>query len=205
MVGLTRRPHRYRASAIVQPHRRKRHVRPNHWTRLRVPKPEWLEEKRYDRLNTLFWKKGELLRNGVVVWGHIIHANALLFEQGPDNCPAEFVYSLDHAGVDPNRLKEVAPLIARLKDTHPDNSQETEIADYLTHGKVRVFGLGVPPTIAADANYPISTSFITRKHLPKRVLSSGLLPIIVSQVSPQVTLPLPCHYWPDGFTSFYIR
>ena len=62
------------------------------WDRLtywRVPKPLWLRLSPSDNLTTLFRRMKRLFREGVVVWGHLIQANALLYEDGSDNCPGE--------------------------------------------------------------------------------------------------------------------
>ena len=49
-------------------------------TYLRVPRPQWLRAYPTDRLRILFQHMGSLWRDGTVVWGHIVQANTLLFE-----------------------------------------------------------------------------------------------------------------------------
>lgn len=173
------------------------------WFDLRIPKPEWLEEKRHDRLNTLFWRKKALLRDGIVVWGHIIQANNLLFQADrKENCPGEFVYTLRDLK-DPMILQEIAGSLADLKGTNPSVAEAKRIADYLTNERIRVLGLPVPDSISHAEDCLISTSFFVRKHIPKRGLRRGLMPIIASLHEPHVVLPLPMLFWPKEFLEFY--
>src|SRR5262249_4791667 len=76
---------------------------------LRVEKPLWLLFRRSDNLQVLFQNATTLFIEGTVVWGHVIQANELLFQDGPDDCPGEVVYSLqDQRLVSPQNLEEIA-------------------------------------------------------------------------------------------------
>lgn len=171
------------------------------WDRLtyfRIPRPAWLRENPSDGLTALFENLPSLFTEGTVVWGHIIQANSLLFEPGVDDCPGEFVYSLEDADrVDPEHLREVAHHLYSLKGTEPEDAELTPIAEYLTDESIRVFGLPVPRAISPNLRCRISTTFFVRKHLPLRRLCNPLLPIVVYPREPYVAMPLPARYWPQ--------
>jgi len=179
------------------------------WDRLtyqRVPKPKWLLAYPSDRLTIIFDHVNEVFRNGRVVWGHILQANALLFQDGDDDCPGELVYSLD----DPRKvsyvhLAQVAYTLHTLKGTIPDDPDLARIAAYLTDERVRVYGLPVPRTISPTTRCQISTTFFVRKHLPERKLCSPLLPIVVNPQKPFVAMPLPEKFWPDELIEWWLQ
>jgi hypothetical protein len=57
------------------------------WDRLwyyRVSKPSWLRSNSEDKLAIHFENLNSLVCNGIVVWGHVVQANSLMFEEGPD-------------------------------------------------------------------------------------------------------------------------
>src|SRR6185503_6162156 len=60
---------------------------------LRLKRPRW--NRSDGRFEAIFRHQDMLLEHGHVVWGHVIQANALLFEPGPDDSPAAIIYSLD--------------------------------------------------------------------------------------------------------------
>lgn len=164
----------------------------------RVPKPLWARMDRADKINTIFRSSDSLFRSGVVVWGHIIQANQLMFEDGSRNCPGELVYSLaDVQRVDPHTLASVASDLYSLKGTHPTSPDLAHIAEYLTDEMIRVHGLEVPASISPHVPCRISTTFFVRKHLPFRCLMTPLMPIVVSRSEPHVAMPLPERFWSD--------
>lgn len=169
-------------------------------TYLRVPKPAWLRSNPTDKLSIHFNNLSGVFSNGMITWGYIIQANAMLFESGRIDCPGEIVYSIDDAErVDTEHLQDVAVELYRLKGTEPSDPDLLSIAHYLTDERIRVFGLQVPTCISPSISYRISTTFFLRKHLPNRRLCSALLPIIVNPEEPHIVTPLPKRYWPREF------
>lgn len=168
------------------------------WERLfylRVKRPRWCSDD--DELSTFFRHKDRLLENGVVVWGHIVQANRLLFSPGRDNCPGEVVYVPNtKTVVDPEELSAVASKLFDLKGTEPDDPGLASFARYLTDEMIRVYGLRVPSSVSPRLTCAVSTVFFARHHLPERRLCSPLLPIIVNLEKPRVVMPLPARYWP---------
>jgi hypothetical protein len=170
------------------------------WDRLsyfHVPKPIWLRLNPADKLTTHFKNLNTLYSEGIVVWGHIIQANVLMYEEGRHNCPGELVYSInDPNRVDPEYLRGVAQELFRLKGTEPSNPELQTIANYLTDEMIRVFGLPVPSSISQSNRCAISTTYFFRKHLPKRRLCKRLLPVVVNRQKPHTATVLPERYWP---------
>ena len=170
------------------------------WTYLRVPTPRWLFWNAEDRLTILFKHMRKLFRKGLIVWGHVIQANVLMFENGEDNLPGEVVYSLDHSKeIEPRHLRAISRKLGSLKGTKPNNHLLMPIAEYLTDELIRVFGLAVPPSISPDIQCKISTTLFVRKHLPNRRLCSLLVPLVVNPSEPNVVMTLPERFWPSEF------
>lgn len=166
---------------------------------LRIPRPPFLQHFPSDKIGLVFQHSRRVFTRGTVVWGRIIQANSLMFEDGVDDCPGELVYSLEDADVaDTSHLQYVAEKLYALKGTTPKDVESARVADYLTKETVRVFGLPVPKSISPRVRCRISTTFFVRKHLPNRRLSGLILPVVVNPQPPHVALPLPAKYWcPD--------
>jgi len=173
-------------------------------TYLRVPKPFWLYLDKSDKLMTLFEHVDDLLREGVIVMGHIIQVNQWMFSRGMLNCPGEVIYSLtDRYRVDPMYLGEVAHALHELKGTEPADRELAPIAEYLTDELIRVFGLVVPAKVSPDFRCQISTTLFVRKHLQKKRVCAPLLPMLVSPREPNVAMPLPAKYWPRNLVAWW--
>ncbi|MCA8987469.1 MAG: hypothetical protein KDA78_07505 [Planctomycetaceae bacterium] len=173
-------------------------------TYFRVPKPVWLRMSPQDEMWVHFKNMQSIYENGMVVWGHVIQANGLLFEEGRDDCPGELVYSIDRKRrIDPELLAEVAHKLYRLKGTQPHDANLIPIADYLTDQLTRVYGMKVPRSICPTIPCRISTTFFVRKHLPEQRLCKTLMPILVNIEKPHVVAPLPARYWPQSFIDWW--
>lgn len=173
-------------------------------TYLRMPTPSWTWFDTSDNLTTLFQRRYDLLASGVVTWGAIIQANALMWSPGSDNCPGEIVYSSNcDPRVDPEFLGQVAGRLGELKGTAPSHPDLAGIANYLTDEWTRVFGLPVPLEVSDGVPCSISTTFFYRHHLPDRLLTCPLLPMVASLDNPRVVLPLPGRFWPPWFAHWW--
>lgn len=171
---------------------------------LNIPKPKWCD--RNDDLFASFQNKWKLLSNGVVVWAHIVQANALLFEPGTTNCPASVIFSPDQRRhVEPAELGRVAHSLFELKGTSPSEPALKEFADNITNEMTRTFGLKVPESFSPRLQLYESTTFVTRKHLPNRILSVPFFPLVVASEPPYYNFPLPSRYWPQQFVDFWIE
>ncbi|MBL8889841.1 MAG: hypothetical protein JNL67_07660 [Planctomycetaceae bacterium] len=163
---------------------------------LHIPTPSWCDSN--DDLFAVFQNQQQLLENGVVVWAHIIQANCLLFEPGKANCPASVVFSPDTTlNLKPSGLGKVAQALFRLKGTAPSQADLKEFADNLTDETTRTFGLKVPSSISPRVDLYEASTFVTRKHLPTRILSLPFFPLLVAPKPPYYNIPLPSKYWPS--------
>lgn len=178
------------------------------WDRLayfRVAQPAWVHGNPPDDLCLLFDNLELLFSRGIVVWGHVVQANQLLFGSGHHNCPGEVVYSLDDARIEPEDLEQIASRLFALKGTEPQDRESRRIADYLTDECQRVFGLSVPGMLSYPFRCEISTTFFARHHLPGRRLCHPLLPLVVSPHQPRLAMPLPAKYWPSELVAWWVE
>ncbi len=175
-------------------------------TYLRVPsKPAWLKASPDDKIMTYFDYFADVMRDGKVVWGHVIQANYQMFEPGPNNCPGEMVYALDTDGSFlPATLRNVAIRLGELKGTDPEDSELAPIADYLTDEMIRVFGLKVPSQLSPRVRCRISTVYFIRKHLLEEMILQSLIPLVVLPQKPFVATVLPEQFWPDELVDWWV-
>jgi hypothetical protein len=175
-------------------------------TYLKISKPGWVKEDYFgeDKLLLFFSGQKQLLTQGMIVWGHLIQANQVLYDRGFRNAPGEVVYCRQrNVYPDIDELAEVSDRIAALKNTLPKDPELKVIADYLTDEMVRVFGLSVPHSLSPNLNCAISTVMFSRKHLPNRRLSQSFFPLIISLEEPHVAMLLPSRYWPDELVQIW--
>jgi hypothetical protein len=168
------------------------------WTSLRIAKPLSILLDGTDKLQNFFWYYQDVLRDGVVTWGHVIQANAGLYRPGRGDCPGEVVYcsNLDDEP-DADRLEAVAERLYALKTSEFDDPELDKIAGYLADERVRVFGLEVPASLSGPMPCAISTVYFARRQLPGGRLTGTLLPVVVSPRAPRVVVVLPARFWPD--------
>ena len=162
---------------------------------LNIPTPSWCDEN--DDLFATFQNQQHLMANGIVVWAHIVQANSLLFESGKNNCPASVVFSPDTTlQVEPTDLGRVAKALFKLKGTSPTQADLKEFADNITDETTRTFGLKVPKSVSPRFQLFEASTFVTRKHLPTRILTLPFFPLLVAPQPPYYNVPLPSRYWP---------
>ncbi|MEZ6049335.1 MAG: hypothetical protein R3C11_27905 [Planctomycetaceae bacterium] len=158
-----------------------------------------------DKINIIFDEHKRLFKEGVIVWGHIIQANAHLFDSNDDHdCPAETVYSLSsNESANPEDLERIAHKLFSLKGRRPVRDDLRMIANYLTNESIRVFGFPVPADLAKRRNCRISTIMVFRKHLPVPFLNNTFFPLLVSPSNPYVAMILPSRYWTSPILSLW--
>jgi len=153
--------------------------------------PSWVWS---DPLLRLYTKQFRLLREGTLVWAHVVQANSLLFSPGPWDSPGEVIFCPNPGeGVTPEQLAPIAKRIYALKGTQPSDPRERHLADHLTNERTRRFGLRVPETLGATFPCYLSTLMFPRKHLPNRQLEHPFFPVLV--LPEGEVLFLPARYW----------
>ena len=169
-----------------------------------VPSPPWLKSN--DPLRLFFKERHRLLREGVVVWGAIVQANQLLFENHAIDAPCEVVYCPDvEASVDPEWLLEAASDLFALKSQVDLDSELQPIADHLTDETTRSFGRNVPRSYIREHPLALTTMLLFRKHVPGKKLTGRLLPILITQDAPRVAMVVPFRMWPIAMRKAYPR
>jgi hypothetical protein len=169
-----------------------------------VPAPQWAREDPSDKLNLLFKAASDVFANGIVVWGHLVQANSLLFQEGTDDCPGEVLFSLDEKRqVEPEYLQCLARMLFSMKGKPQDDPRLQRYADILADELTRSFGRPVPREINPEHDCRTSATYFMRKHLPNRRLSASLLPLVVSPREPHFALPLPAKFWPGQLVEWW--
>ncbi len=153
-----------------------------------------------DDLHVFFKHRDHLLTEGVIVWGHIVQANMLMFHRepgttgGPD-CPGEVVYCPDpDSDIGPEELGGIARPLFALKGTEQEDPELQFFSDYLANERVRVYGRPVPSSLSDGHSCLVSTVVFSRHHLPGQHLRRSYFPLLLSPGAPRVAMPLPSRY-----------
>ena len=169
---------------------------------LNIRKPFWCNTE--DDLWHLFKNKWKVIKNGNIVWGHIVQANVLLFKPGTNDCPASVLFSPDPKEViNLSALNYASGCMFNLKNTTPGDEELLQIANTLTDEMSRTFGVKVPQKFCQGFNFYEASTFISRKHLPNGVLSGSVFPLLVSSRSPYYCFPLPSKYWSKNIVDYW--
>ena len=171
---------------------------------LHLWRPVWCNKS--DGLWHVFENQWKLFKDGRIVWAHIVQANVQLFEPGTSDCPASVVFCPDDAinvGVDV--LSYAARSMFALKGTLPKDPELLKIAKKVTDEYTRTFGVSVPERFSSGFELYEATTFVSRKHLPNRILSGSLFPMLIACRKPYYSLPLPSRYWPKQFADAWCR
>lgn len=163
--------------------------------RYRVSPPGWLN--RNDPLYATYTDAPLLLREGDLVWGHVVQANGQLFSRGTENAPAAVLFAedrtFDHL-VD-RLLRASQQLFALRSDTAVDSEFERMRA-FLTNERERAWRVPCPAEIARGQRLFVATIMIHRWWLPLRYIGVNFLPILVSERVPTVMM-LPGELWAE--------
>lgn len=158
----------------------------------KIQAPEWMQ---YDQLARLIDHFPILLREGRVVWGHLVQANQRLFEPDPHNLPAEVLYAPHHK-VGPDQLAKVVQQLANPKGRQRDDPAFASIAEHLANERTRAFAMPIPATFTDGVTMVMSTMLICRTHLPVSHLVLPYFPLLISDQCPGSTMVLPSRWWP---------
>jgi hypothetical protein len=144
----------------------------------------------------------QLVSRGQVVWGAIAQANTLLFSHGPDNAPANVVWSQDPSFDDrPADLAEIGRAVFRLKDTTPDDPELLETARTLTNELNAVTDLEIPRKLTRGVRVRMTTTLMLRSCLPGGVLVGTFFPLLIDPEAPETNCVLPAPFWPAGLAA----
>lgn len=165
-----------------------------------ICEPEWLSPR--DSIGKVFKDKYILLKEGKVVWAHIVQANELLFKFFPrGDYPAAIVFSTDPLVAEhPYILADMARKIYSYKNKPEESVPEEyrQIAKCITNEYDRTSF-----TIYTEhEGQPVAIQFIPvlifRKLLPSGRLCGSFIPVLATPNSKTV-LTLPKRYWTGKF------
>ncbi len=163
---------------------------------LKTPPPQWMNEEPGDPLWQHYRERELLLREGVVVWGHLIQANRLLFEPGPLDHPCAALYSFDPYFDDrPELLEELGHGLYALKGQQVADAGLQRIADYLQDELERVISTRVPAIATGGRECVHSSMMVHRAHLPNGFLANGLFPVVAHPSATPTAMILPSQFW----------
>ncbi|MFX0100190.1 MAG: hypothetical protein ACFFCS_11465 [Candidatus Hodarchaeota archaeon] len=164
---------------------------------MRLNAPNWVTYGSENQIAKLYTEQDLLYNEGSVVWGHLIQANALLFEPGEDDHPCVLTYSFDER-VDskPKLLNKLATELYRIKGRRTD-PELMEFSRKLASERSRVWKIPIPVKISEGIQCYYCAGMVIRKHLPKGYLSGSLFPFLVCPEKTDVGMILPSRYWPQ--------
>lgn len=160
---------------------------------LRMPTPAWLDPD--DRLQQLFLQQDLLLREGRIVWAHLVQANSLLFVPGPNDHPAVVIYSTDGFYDDrPEKLAHIAKALYAVKGEEQSDPDMQAFSTMLASEIAREMRLPVPRSLTGDTAVFCTEVLVARRHLQYAVLRWSQFPLLIHP-STSSTMILPSRYW----------
>ncbi len=157
----------------------------------------------FSEIKDIKWEYEILLSKGKVYYANIAQANTALFKFGFSDCPAVVVYSMDESlESDPLVLSQYGRAMYRAKIEKSTNQAIEEVGRDMRNERVYSIKRLLPKEITANIVAYHTTIMILRKHLPKRRLVRGLLPVLISDETKNV-LVLPKKYWSEEFTNYF--
>jgi hypothetical protein len=152
-----------------------------------------------DPLIGIYWTQNKLRDRGRVVWGQLVQANSLLFQPGPNNCPANVIYEPVASGERSyTALPRIANSIFGLKGQRHHDTELAECARWVTNERHRMVDAPVPKRLTGGRDVVFSTVMVHRKHLPSGYLSCSMFPLVINPEETPWTMILPHYYWPEG-------
>lgn len=140
----------------------------------------------------------ELLREGRLVFGHLVQNHSTAFEVGTGDAPGVALYSPDAAYVeDPSPLVALAKQLRGWKQAKeaPD-ARFTRIVNGLIHEVDPMVGLQVPPDAVEGRDVFLTSLIFVRKDLPDGFISMNTpLPMLLHATRPGVCRLVPSIYW----------
>lgn len=157
---------------------------------------EYLEEP--DDLYLLFdpMLQRKFFKQGKVALGALVQANILLFKRGSDNCPADYIYTMDSYFLDnPKELEALALALFETKGDEGYLPSIQKLADLLEDEMERVFCYKLPRNVTEGRNVYFTTVLVDRSHLPHKRLIDSLKPMLVLPDNKPDAMILPHWYW----------
>ncbi len=160
---------------------------------LKMAPPAWCKPGK-DLLHTVYNDREMLLREGKVVWGHLIQANSMAFNPGPDDVPGDVAFCPEpHWHDDLLRLGDMAKKLFEIKGAG-SNTEERAFGKQLAHERDRFVSQPIPKSISLGSPVVATSFMVVRKHLPLGVLLNSYFPLLTHPKTKAVMV-LPARYW----------
>ncbi|MES3021460.1 MAG: hypothetical protein V4857_07720 [Pseudomonadota bacterium] len=158
--------------------------------------PEWDWQSDDIRHSVENWRK--VFEQGRLTWGHIVQVNRLMFEESDANCPGEVLIWHDRSAFNLRTFAAAAAGLYDLKGTSDElgDADEKAFAEQLEDELIRGYGTRIPARLAHGFDLRASTIFFQRRHIPNRVITGSLFPILYLEESPMVAVMVPHRFWP---------
>jgi hypothetical protein len=151
-----------------------------------------------DKLLRVVEEQDALRDRGLVVWGHLVQANSILFD--PDNTgtlPANVLYSTDpffdgRASV----LGRIARGLFAQKGTSGADRELREFVRIITDEYERLLRRELPRGYCGGRSVHFATFLVQPSHLPGNCLRRPVFPLVVSPEETEAVMVLPSRYWP---------
>jgi iron-sulfur cluster assembly accessory protein len=160
-----------------------------------APPPTWLRPD--DLISRIYAHQDQILRDGVVRWAAVVHANSTLFRPLPVASGAQVVYARE-PGVPLSALREVARRAYALKGTQPADPQLRRLADMLTDEMERALDWPIPKALTGGRDVVTTIVMLPREQMPGGLLGLTVFPVLADPATSMAVL-VPCEYWPDTF------
>ncbi|XAL98882.1 hypothetical protein OT109_14995 [Phycisphaeraceae bacterium D3-23] len=169
--------------------------------RLRRRPPWWAFTGRDDLLQHYF-AQGRLLRQGELVWGVVVQANTLLFQDDDAECPGVLAYSADTDwSDDPGELDTVARELFRCKQDESSADPDVQfIGQRLRDERGRYNGTIVPKSLTGGRDVKMTSVMFYRRDLPAGKITARAIPILIDPAGPTACI-LPGPWWPEAQTA----
>ncbi|GAO42713.1 hypothetical protein [Flavihumibacter petaseus] len=168
------------------------------WFKQDIPQWDWQDDAISN--SVYLWK--DTFTRGRLSWGHIIQVNSMMFSEGTIDCPGEvLIWRDDPEQFDADRFESIAGNLFQMKGNSKEftNNEERDFAEYLENELTRAYGIKVPQRLTDGLNLRVSTVLFQRRHLPDRIITNSLLPILYLNESPMVAVVVPHKFWPRQF------
>lgn len=161
----------------------------------RIHRPAWCTNK--DPLSAVVDGTPTLWKRGRVVWGALVQANSMLFEEGPHDAPMNALYSFDPWYADhPDLLARLGQAIAGLKGKDVVEHKGLDVIGKTLAAELeRHFAQPVPLEVTHGREVFLTATMVFRAALPNRVLRDNVFPLCALPGEKVTAIP-PSTTWP---------
>lgn len=173
--------------------------------RMHLHRPWWMFAD--EELSKLYGEKAMLLAEGKVYYASLLQANVKLFSRFPPfDYPAQIIYSASAAiDEEPVALGALAEKLYSYKYSKAAPPEEwREIVENIRNEKDRTAFCIEGSLENTRFTAKIQTIMVFRKHLPTRILRSGVIPVIACPGKCDSVLILPSEYWTRAFREAWL-